>query len=73
MEDITAVLLIQLKGEIVITCEDMFDTILMYVYSQRFVEYFDSRACIDCHDYLNGQEYQGGTVDLAYLWDAPVK
>ncbi|KAH8556256.1 hypothetical protein BGW37DRAFT_462559 [Umbelopsis sp. PMI_123] len=43
------------------------------VKSQRFVEFFDSRACIDCHDYLNGQEYQGGTVDLAYLWDAPVK
>ncbi|KAG2188871.1 hypothetical protein INT44_004011 [Umbelopsis vinacea] len=43
------------------------------VKSQRFVEFFDSRACIDCHDYLNGQEYQGGTVDLQFLWDAPVK
>ncbi|KAJ2963486.1 hypothetical protein NQZ79_g1569 [Umbelopsis isabellina] len=43
------------------------------VKSQRFVEFYDSRACIDCYDYLNGQEYQGGTVDLQFLWDAPVK
>ncbi|CAM0138399.1 unnamed protein product [Umbelopsis sp. WA50703] len=43
------------------------------VKSQRFAEFYDSRACLDCYDYLNGQEFQGGTVDLQFLWDAPVK
>jgi len=43
------------------------------VKSQRFIEFYDSRACLDCYDYLNGQEFQGGTVELAFLWDAPVK
>lgn len=37
--------------------------------SQRFVEFWDSRACERAHDELMGGEMCGGRLDLKFSWD----
>lgn len=37
--------------------------------NSRFVEYFDSRACLLAHDTLNGTAFMGGVWDLKFAWD----
>lgn len=37
--------------------------------SQRFVEFWDSRACEQAHDELVGSQYLGGKLDLKFSWD----
>ncbi|KAI9484472.1 hypothetical protein BDB00DRAFT_134806 [Zychaea mexicana] len=36
---------------------------------QRFVEFFDSRACVDAFDNCHGKEYKGGRWDVSFFWD----
>ncbi|MBW0538062.1 hypothetical protein O181_077777 [Austropuccinia psidii MF-1] len=36
---------------------------------QRFVEFWDSRACERAHDDLVGTQYLGGKLDLKFSWD----
>lgn len=36
---------------------------------QRFVEFWDSRACEAAHDDLVGSQYLGGKLDLKFSWD----
>ncbi|KAA1068737.1 hypothetical protein PGT21_014172 [Puccinia graminis f. sp. tritici] len=36
---------------------------------QRFVEYWDTRACESAHDSLDGSQYLGGTLELKFSWD----
>ena len=35
----------------------------------RFIEYWDSRACVAAHDQLNGSEFFGGKLNLKFAWD----
>ncbi|OAV95228.1 hypothetical protein PTTG_07203 [Puccinia triticina 1-1 BBBD Race 1] len=37
--------------------------------SQRFVEYWDTRACESAHDSLVGAHYLGGQLELKFAWD----
>ncbi|WAQ89595.1 hypothetical protein PtA15_11A285 [Puccinia triticina] len=36
---------------------------------QRFVEYWDTRACESAHDSLVGAHYLGGQLELKFAWD----
>ncbi|EGG01666.1 uncharacterized protein MELLADRAFT_78947 [Melampsora larici-populina 98AG31] len=36
---------------------------------QRFIEFWDSRACEAAHDDLVGSQYLGGKLDLKFSWD----
>ncbi|WFC97939.1 hypothetical protein MYAM1_000659 [Malassezia yamatoensis] len=35
----------------------------------RFIEYWDSRACVTAHDKLNGSGSLGGELQLKFAWD----
>ncbi|WFD35560.1 hypothetical protein MCUN1_002416 [Malassezia cuniculi] len=35
----------------------------------RFLEYWDSRACVAAYDKLNGSEFYGGHLNLKFAWD----
>jgi RNA recognition motif-containing protein len=39
--------------------------------SQRYVEFYDSRACEEAYDQLNGTKWLGGTIDVDWAWDEP--
>ncbi|RUS31711.1 hypothetical protein BC938DRAFT_477245 [Jimgerdemannia flammicorona] len=41
--------------------------------SQRFVEFYDSRACVDAYDATMGLEWHGGTFDVKFAWDQSLK
>ncbi|KAG0169353.1 hypothetical protein DFQ29_009731 [Apophysomyces sp. BC1021] len=36
---------------------------------QRFIEFYDSRACVDAYDGTHGKEYKGGKWDVTFFWD----
>ncbi|KAI9251784.1 hypothetical protein BDA99DRAFT_563490 [Phascolomyces articulosus] len=36
---------------------------------QRFVEFYDSRGCVDAYDGCHGEEYKGGRWDVSFFWD----
>ncbi|KAI8140265.1 hypothetical protein BJV82DRAFT_715796 [Fennellomyces sp. T-0311] len=36
---------------------------------QRFVEFYDSRACVHAYDSCHGHEYKGGRWDVSFFWD----
>ena len=36
---------------------------------QRFVEFYDSRGCVDAYDSCHGKEYKGGRWDVSFFWD----
>ncbi|KAH8922619.1 hypothetical protein BT69DRAFT_1220035, partial [Atractiella rhizophila] len=36
---------------------------------ERFIEFWDSRACYRAYDELLGTPWMGGTLDLKYAWD----
>ncbi|KAF7726661.1 hypothetical protein EC973_008535 [Apophysomyces ossiformis] len=36
---------------------------------QRFIEFYDSRACVDAYDGTHGKEYKGGRWDVTFFWD----
>ncbi|CDH52491.1 protein mei2 [Lichtheimia corymbifera JMRC:FSU:9682] len=40
---------------------------------QRFVEYYDSRACIAAYDACQGQPYGDGIWDVSFFWDHTTK
>lgn len=35
----------------------------------RFIEYWDSRACVAAHDQLSGAKFLGGELQLKFAWD----
>ncbi|PWN50640.1 hypothetical protein IE53DRAFT_315391, partial [Violaceomyces palustris] len=35
----------------------------------RFLEFYDSRACLLAHDRVDGTKFMGGTWDLKFAWD----
>lgn len=35
----------------------------------RFIEYWDSRACVTAHDQLNKSHFLGGELQLKFAWD----
>ncbi|WWC86762.1 uncharacterized protein L201_001641 [Kwoniella dendrophila CBS 6074] len=37
--------------------------------AEKIVEYFDSRGCALFFDRMNSQPFQGGTLDLRFIWD----
>lgn len=37
--------------------------------NMRFIEYWDSRACVAAHDQLEGSEFFGGKLNLKFAWD----
>ncbi|CAG8461694.1 2458_t:CDS:10 [Rhizophagus irregularis] len=41
--------------------------------NQRFVEFWDSRACIRAHDATLNAEYNGGYFDCKFAWDVSAK
>jgi hypothetical protein len=38
---------------------------------QAIVEYWDSRAAVDLFENMNGKPFEGGTLDMKYIWDEP--
>ncbi|KAI7885086.1 hypothetical protein K492DRAFT_182030 [Lichtheimia hyalospora FSU 10163] len=40
---------------------------------QRFVEYYDSRACIEAYDACHDQPYGDGVWDVTFFWDHTTK
>ena len=42
-------------------------------YRQRFVEYYDSRACIEAYDACHDQPYGDGVWDVTFFWDHTTK
>ncbi|KAJ3027851.1 hypothetical protein HDV00_010798 [Rhizophlyctis rosea] len=41
---------------------------------RKFVEFFDSRACVKAFDSLQvNNKYQGGTLEAFFIWDQPSK
>lgn len=57
------------------TCCLFFDgsIMLMTFVRQRFVEYYDSRACIAAYDACQGQPYGDGIWDVSFFWDHTTK
>lgn len=41
------------------------------MHSQRFVEFFDSRACVKAHHSGQNLSFHRGSFDVKYAWDSP--
>jgi RNA recognition motif-containing protein len=41
--------------------------------NQRFIEYYDCRACQKAFDEMNGKLFKGGEIELKYCWDMSQK
>ena len=39
--------------------------------NKKFIEFYDSRACVAAHDAMKGSEYHGGVMDARFAWDYP--
>ena len=38
---------------------------------QAIVEYWDSRGAVELFENMNGKPFEGGTLDMKYIWDEP--
>lgn len=41
--------------------------------NQKFVEFYDSRACVSSYDQLLNTQFKNGTIDLRFVWDYPAR
>lgn len=41
--------------------------------NQKFVEFYDSRACVAAYDQLLNTQFKNGTIDLRFVWDYPAR